>query len=393
MLKIKLAIIRIALSSCFALIAMIRTFTPFQQKLLTGLLVFFAGWALLQTLEFFKEFVLIFSSAGIIAFLLNYPVKILQRYVPRALAALMVYSVFATGGTLLTLTLVPSIFEQASQLGSRLPEFFNSAQGQFTGLENWLIKLGLPVKIAALQEALFSQIEAQIQGFAQQAVSLTLGTVFGLIELILVVVISFYMLLEGDRFWNGLIGLLPAQVGTRLTESLEFNLRGFFSGQLVLGVFMAGILLPIFVFLGVPYALLFSLFIGVMELVPFIGASLGIGAVVLLLVLQNSLLAFKVLIACLIIQQIKDNVLAPRILGNFTGLNPVLIFAALILGGKIGGLLGVILAIPLTGVVKSILEVLYPDKFPSPIVQGSTRPELDAENAAFPETETLLVDK
>jgi predicted PurR-regulated permease PerM len=370
---------------------MTRIFSPFQQQLLTGLLVFLAGWALLQTLEFFKEFILVFSSAGIIAFLLNYPVKLLQRYVSRGLAALMVYAVFASGGTLLALTLGPSIIEQASQLGSRLPEFFNSAQGQLLGLQTWLIKLGLPVKIAALQDALFTQVEAQIQGVAQQAVSLTLGTVFGLIELILVVVISFYMLLEGDRFWNGLIGLLPAQVGTRLTESLQFNLRGFFSGQLVLGAFMSGVLLPAFLILGVPYALLFSLFIGVMELVPFIGASLGIGAVVLLLILQNSLLAFKVLIACVVVQQIKDNVLAPRVLGNFTGLNPVLIFAALILGGKIGGLLGVILAIPLTGVVKSILEVLYPDKFSSPLNGGTSKPRIDSEDSAF--SETVLVDK
>jgi predicted PurR-regulated permease PerM len=370
---------------------MTRILSPFQQKLVTGLLVFLAGWAFLQTLEFFKEFVLVFSSAGIIAFLLNYPVNFLQRYVSRAFAALMVYSVFAIGGTLLAVTLGPSIVEQSSQLGSRLPEFFSSAQGQLSSLQAWLIKLGLPVKVATLQDAFFTQLEAQVQGLAQQAVSLTLGTVFGLIELILVVVISFYMLLEGDRFWNGLIGLLPAQVGTRLTESLRFNLRGFFSGQLVLGVFMSGVLLPIFLLLGVPYALLFSLFIGAMELVPFIGASLGIGAVVLLLVLQNSLLAFKVLIACVIIQQLKDNILAPRILGNFTGLNPVLIFAALILGGKIGGLLGVILAIPLTGVVKSILEVLYPDKFSSLIAKETSEPKVDSEDSAFPET--LLVDK
>jgi predicted PurR-regulated permease PerM len=97
------------------------------------------------------------------------------------------------------------------------------------------------------------------------------------------------------------------------------------------------------------------------------------------------------LIACLVIQQIKDNVLSPRILGNFTGLNPVLIFAALLLGGKIGGLLGVILAIPLTGVVKSILEVLYPDKFSSPIVGGNSRPAVDSEDSALPEK--VLVDK
>ncbi|NEN93703.1 MAG: AI-2E family transporter, partial [Okeania sp. SIO3H1] len=72
----------------------------------------------------------------------------------------------------------------------------------------------------------------------------------------------------------------------------------------------------------------------------------------------------KVLIVAIALQQIKDNIVAPRIMGNLTGLSPVIIFAALLLGGKIGGLLGVILAIPLTGVLKSIVEVVLNPKLP-----------------------------
>jgi predicted PurR-regulated permease PerM len=64
------------------------------------------------------------------------------------------------------------------------------------------------------------------------------------------------------------------------------------------------------------------------------------------------------------LQQIKDNLVAPRIMGNLTGLSPVIIFTALLLGGRVGGLLGVILAIPLTGVVKSIVEIVLNPKLP-----------------------------
>lgn len=97
---------------------------------------------------------------------------------------------------------------------------------------------------------------------------------------------------------------------------------------------------------------------------PFIGATLGIGTVTIILAFINWWLAVQVLVVAVIIQQIKDNLVAPKIMGNLTGLPPVVIFIALLVGAKIGGLLGVILAIPITGVIKGLTEILGDPSLP-----------------------------
>jgi len=108
----------------------------------------------------------------------------------------------------------------------------------------------------------------------------------------------------------------------------------------------------------VPFALLFALLIGIGELIPFIGATLGIGLVTLLVMLNNFWLAIRVAIAAIVMQQIKDNILAPRLMGEFIGLNPILIFVALLVGFKVAGVLGVIIAVPLAGTIKGTLDAI-----------------------------------
>jgi predicted PurR-regulated permease PerM len=108
----------------------------------------------------------------------------------------------------------------------------------------------------------------------------------------------------------------------------------------------------------VPFALLFALLIGAAELIPFIGATLGIGIVTILVLFQNWWLALQVAMSALLMQQIKDNVLAPRIMGNFTGLNPIWILIALLMGAEIAGLLGVIVSVPIAGTIKGTIDAI-----------------------------------
>jgi predicted PurR-regulated permease PerM len=184
------------------------------------------------------------------------------------------------------------------------------------------------------------------------------------LDLILVLVISFYMLIDGDRVWRGLTGIFSPRIREGLTQSLQRNLQRFVTGQLLLGLFMATTLTLAFWLLKVPFFLLFAVFIGLMEVIPFIGATLGIATVVSVVAFINWWLALEVLAVAIAIQQVKDNLIAPRVLGNLTGLSPVIIFVSLLLGARVGGLLGVILAIPLTGVVKSLAETVLDPTLP-----------------------------
>jgi predicted PurR-regulated permease PerM len=121
-------------------------------------------------------------------------------------------------------------------------------------------------------------------------------------------------------------------------------------------------LTPIFLFLRVPFALLFAIIIGISELIPFIGATLGIGLVTLLVFLQTWWLAFPVAMVAIIMQQIKDNILSPKLLGNFIGLNPLWIFIAILMGFEIAGLLGTLVAVPIAGTIKGTFDAIKNNK-------------------------------
>ncbi len=339
-------------------------FSPVQRFLITWLLLLVTGWFTIGAISYVGEIVSILITAGLVAFLLNYPVAKLQIFLPRSLAAGLVYLMAALIVLVIGLTIVPPVFNQARQLWLNFPELLESARLQLTEFQTWSELNNLPFDVGILQQQLSAKAQEEIEAIAATSFGLVLGTVNWFFDFILILVISFYMLLDGERVWDNLTSIIAPKVRDVFTQSLEGNLQSFVSGQLLLGLFMATTLSIAFWFLGVPYFLLFAVFIGAMELIPFIGATLGIGTVGIIVAFIDWWLTLKVLIVAIAMQQVKDNIVAPRVMGNLTGLSPVIIFAALLLGGKIGGLLGVILAIPLTGVLKSIVEVVLNPKLP-----------------------------
>lgn len=341
-----------------------QVFSPLQQLLLTWLLMFLAGWAALSALNYVGELLSILITAGLIAFLLNYPVARLQRFLPRAAAAGLVYLAAGLAVVSIALTVVPPVFNQAQQLAVNFPSLLQSAKEQLANFQAWSAEHNLPFDVRILTQQLLVRVQAQAEAIAAKGVGLVVGTVNWFVDLILILVISFYMLLDGDRVWRSLTGILSPKIRPQLTESLQRNLQRFVSGQLLLGLFMAISLTVAFWWLRVPFFLLFAVFIGVMEVIPFVGATLGIGGVSLVVAFIDWWMALQVLAIAIALQQVKDNLIAPRIMGNLTGLSPVIIFASLLLGARVAGLLGVILAIPLTGVVKSFVEIVLDPALP-----------------------------
>ena len=109
--------------------------------------------------------------------------------------------------------------------------------------------------------------------------------------------------------------------------------------------------------LKVPFSLILATIVGVLDTIPGIGATLGVSIIFLLVLSQNVWLAFKVLIVCIILQQIQDNLISPRVMQGAVNINPVVIFFALLVGARVAGLLGIFIAIPVTGVIVSFFEI------------------------------------
>ncbi|MBD2482788.1 AI-2E family transporter [Planktothrix sp. FACHB-1365] len=339
-------------------------FSPLQSRLLTGLLILVVSWLSFQFLGYVGELISILVTSGLIAFLLNYAVAKLERFIPRGIAAALVYLIAIVTFVIIALTLVPPVFNQGRQLITRLPELIESGRQQLAEFQVWSVERNLPFDVGILQQQLLSRIQSTIEPILTGSLGLVLGTFNWFFDLIFILVIAFYMLLDGERLWNLLITILSPQIREVLTFSLERNLKKFVLGQTLQGIFMAITLTFAFLMLKVPYFLLFAVVIGLLEIIPFVGATLGIGTVTIIVAFIDWWLALQVLAVAIAIQQVKDNIVAPRIMGDLTGLSPVIIFSALLLGGKIAGLLGFILAIPMAGVVKSIIEVVVDPTLP-----------------------------
>lgn len=341
-----------------------RVFSPIQQLLITWLLILVTGWIALKAISYMGELLSIVITAALIAFLLNYAVAGLRPFLPRTIAAGLVYLMAGFVVVIAALTLLPLVFNQARQLVTNFPSLLDSAQDQLNTFQAWSLQYNLPFDIQLLVSLLFDRLQTQAEAIASRSLGLVVGTFNWVLDAIFIVVLSFYMLIDGEKVWGIITSIFSRQIRAGLTAALKRNLQRFVSGQLLLGLFMAVTLTVAFWTLRVPFFLLFAVFIGLMEIIPFIGATLGIAAVAVVVAFIDWWLALQVLAVAVALQQVKDNLVAPRIMGNLTGLSPVIIFVSLLLGAQLGGFLGVILAIPLTGVVKSLAETVLDPTLP-----------------------------
>jgi predicted PurR-regulated permease PerM len=334
------------------------------KKMLVWLLVFLTLavniWLLSQFFRYFEHLIGEIIVSVILAFLLNYPVRILDRYagINRAQAVGVVLIATLALLIVLAVTVVPSVIEQVAGLSEQIPNWVQGSNKNINDLEALAQQRGLHLDFNVIRNQINSNLQKQLESFASQAVGVVLGTASSLLDAVVILVLSVYMLVDGDKLWKGVLGLFPAQWGRILGESLRVNFHRFFISQFLLGGFMALALTIIFFFLNVPFGLSFALLIGFSQLIPFIGATLGIGLVTFLVSLKSFSLALWVFGVSFVLQQIKDNLLAPKLMGDFIGLNPVMILLVALIGLQVAGVLGVLVSVPIAGTIKSMIDLL-----------------------------------
>jgi predicted PurR-regulated permease PerM len=323
-------------------------------------LVVLNGWAISIFFNYFHSLIVILVGASVLAFLLNYPVSWMEHHgARREQVAILVFLLALSILLALGVTLFPLALTQAQQLVARLPDLIDSGRSQLMILNEKAETFGLPINLDALVVQINDRVKAELQAIAGQVLNLAVVTFTSLLDFLLTMVLTFYLLQHGSELWQSLVEWLPSKFRDPFSQTVRLSFQNFFITQLILSTCMASAMIPAFLWLKVPFGLLFGLTIGIMALVPF-GGSVGIALTTLLVALQDFSMGVRVLIAAVIIQQILENLIAPRILGSFTGLNPVWILISVLTGARIGGLLGVIVAVPTAVVIKTALSALRP---------------------------------
>lgn len=320
-------------------------------------LLFLNGWLLLRLIDQLEPLVSILISATLIAFLLDYPIRFLEEQagIRRGTAVGLVFLLFVVVLIILLLFLGPVILRQASELLTRLPDWIDSGQRQLQDLENWAVVQQLPFDLRASIDQFSAQLTTTLRSVTRQLVSLIFSTIDSIANVFLTIVFAIFLVIRGQSLWSGVLGWLPVSWNEQVREYLPDNFERYIVGQVTLATILGTVQTITLFILGVPFAILFGFAIGAASLIP-LGGILGILVVSLLVGLQSVGLGIKVLIVTLIVGQINENLLAPRIVGELTGLNPVWTLISVLVGFKLKGTLGVFIAVPLASFIKGTFD-------------------------------------
>jgi predicted PurR-regulated permease PerM len=330
-----------------------------------------ALWALARAA---RTVVLVFIVAALIALILNPLVKQLQRPgLPRGLAVFAVYIGFFTavaGGVVL---LINPVSDQVTTLRRDVPHLVNSANKSLANLQDWLDRRGINVQIKNKGETALQTLQKKVLTGSGDIVSFTSDILTRAVEaafaLILILVISIYMLLYGDRIGALARRVMPPGDGTPDDDypiRVQKAVFGYVRGQLLFSLLMglgAGVGLWIFGVTGIfpdgsRYAVAFGVFFGLMEMIPYIGPFLGAAPPLLVALFNDPITAVWVALLFIGLQQIEGHIVAPQVFGHSLRINPLLVIFTLLVGGALYGIIGALVALPLAAVLRETVVYL-----------------------------------
>ena len=328
-----------------------------------------------------RHAVFIFLVALLIALLLNPLVRMIGRlWIPRGLAVAIVYLTFAAAVALTILALATVVVQQTRHASNRIDNYFTVESGRppVTGathdlarFQGWLDAHHLKrVRVQKQGQKFLTSIGTKdVEKYTTKALNWAEGAGLAVVSLLfsalLVVVVSIYMLLDMQRLAAAVDRRFPPAPGsTPLITRMERALESYVKGQLALSVIIgtsSGLGVWVLGMLGLMpnggrYALLFGVWAGITELIPYVGPWLGAAPPVLYALVQHPLSALWVALLFLAIQQLEGHVVVPKVMGKSLRLHPLLVIFGLLAGGEIYGFPGILVALPLLAAARAVWE-------------------------------------
>lgn len=270
--------------------------------------------------------------------------KLHKKKVPRILSVLLIYTGLVFLFALLIYLIVPPIALQVREFTHNLPAFIERTSPIYYQFKEYL---------PALQQSL-ENIAATLNKLTANIWSATLTIFGGLVSFLTIFVLTFYILLEKETITNFLISVLPLDHKDKIVEVLKKigdKVGAWLRGQLILCIIIAIATLIILIIFRVPYALILAVLAGILEIIPTIGPILAAIPAILLALTISPITALIVALCYFGLQQLEAQILVPKIMGKAVGLSPVIIIIALLVGAKLFGILGAILAVPAAAAV------------------------------------------
>lgn len=319
-------------------------------------LVFLNSWLAFKFFQYFQPIVTILILASLFAFILNYPVSILQeRGLKRKYAIGLVFVSTLVIVVALGVVLTPIVLEQFNEMAKLLPQWIDANEAKIQSLNDASLNEKLKVNLGQILTQVTNHLPDELEYLFKNLLKIIIDTIDSVSEAIVIVVLTFYLLLDGKRIWEGIFQKIPWGFAQKVRQSLQQNFQNYLIGQVSLALLMGVAETLLFLAFQVQFALLFGLGIGILSLIPF-GDVVSLIVVTLIIASHNFWLAVKIFAVAIVIDQLIDQAIAPRLLGRFTGLRPIWVIISLLVGTYVGGLLGLLIAVPAAGFIKDAAD-------------------------------------
>jgi len=298
-------------------------------------------------------------------FLLNPIVNLIEKAkIPRTLAILILYVIFV-GAIVLVIGLIgPVVVRQINQLINNIPEYVKSSKDLFnylmhTDLYNWVQEQKLLEKVNSSMLKWLTDFTDNITAGMQTAIGVITSIT---VTIITVPFILFYMFKDGKKFPLAVMRFIPVNYrneGLNIIRETGETLGTYIQGQTLVCLAVGFLTFIGFLIIHLPYALLLGLIIAVTNIIPYLGPFIGAAPAVIVGLLDTPSKALLAVIVVVVVQQIDGNIMSPLIIGKRLDMHPLTIIVLLLVAGNLAGVLGMILAVPVYAVAKTVVINIY----------------------------------
>ncbi len=258
------------------------------------------------------------------------------------------------GLILLSYIVIPSMLRESSNIGYILDNIDEY-------VKNIVDKLNL--NDISFLKSIYNQMSEEINMFFSKATDNFLENLMvcfeSMISFAIVPIVTYYFLVDGDLIYNKLLLILPTEkriIAKKVISHIDKVLSRYIISQLLLSLIIGVLTFIVLLIINVKFALILGIFNGVLNIVPYFGPIIGGVPAIFVALLESPNKALWTLLAIFLIQQIEGNILSPKITGDSTNMHPIIIIILLLVGEKLGGLIGMIVAVPIGVIVKVIYD-------------------------------------
>lgn len=267
-----------------------------------------------------------------------------KRNIPKTLGISLTYIIIILAIIGILASVVPTLIEQSNKLINILPPL-----------------LGQLFDSPYIDKNIF---QSGLATLSKNAFSITLGIFNNFLSIIFLLVLTFYLLLEKENLETRtalLFGNKQERV-KKLIVNIEEKLGSWLRGQLFLSVLIAALTYIGLIILGIPFALPFAILAGMLEVVPVMGPIIASIPPIIIALTISPVLAIGVAVMFLVIQQAESSIIVPQVMKKAVGLNALMVILAIAIGGRLLGITGAIIAVPIAVVLQIVATEIIESK-------------------------------